>query len=203
MGHAKPSIQTIGSTWNRLVGKLLFRLRERTRTFFLRPIRLAYWSMQGTKIGKGTSFSSLHVTWPHQVQIGSACRIEHDVYFHFDGIYQSGPSIVIGDGCFIGAGCEFNISERIEVGHNCLIASGSRFVDHNHGMAQGIPMGEQPGPSSMISIGNDVWIGANAVILMGVRIGSGAVIGAGAVVTHPVPANAIVGGVPAKLIRYR
>ena len=52
-------------------------------------------------------------------------------------------------------------------------------------------------------IGNDVWIGANCVITAGVRIGTGAVIAAGAVVTKDVEPNSIVGGVPAKIIRYR
>jgi len=52
-------------------------------------------------------------------------------------------------------------------------------------------------------IGNDVWIGANAIILQGVTIGDGAVIAAGAVVTKDVPPYAIVGGVPAKVIKYR
>jgi acetyltransferase-like isoleucine patch superfamily enzyme len=52
-------------------------------------------------------------------------------------------------------------------------------------------------------IGNDVWIGANAVVRDGVKIGDGAIIGAGAVVTKDIPPYAIVGGVPAKLIRYR
>ncbi len=52
-------------------------------------------------------------------------------------------------------------------------------------------------------IGNDVWIGRNAVILSGVKIGNGAIIGAGAVVIKDVPDYAIVGGVPAKIIRYR
>ena len=57
--------------------------------------------------------------------------------------------------------------------------------------------------SKHTEIGNDVWIGTNAVILAGVKIGNGAIIGAGAVVTKDVPDYAIVGGVPAKLIRYR
>lgn len=54
-----------------------------------------------------------------------------------------------------------------------------------------------------IVIGNDVWIGANVVVLPGVKIGDGAVVAAGAVVTHDIESYAIVGGVPAKLIRYR
>lgn len=54
-----------------------------------------------------------------------------------------------------------------------------------------------------ITIGNDVWIGTRAIIMSGVNIGNGAVVGAGAIVTHDVPPYAIVAGVPAKVIRYR
>lgn len=183
--------------------KLLFRVREKLDTWIARPLRLTYWSLQGMKLGKGTSFSSLHVTWPHQVQVGSNCRIEHEVYFHFDGIYCPGPRIVIGNSCFIGSGCEFNITEGIEIGNHCLIASGCRFVDHNHAMEPGVAMCRQQTTSARISLGEDVWIGANAVILEGVTIGSGAVVAAGAVVTRPVAANAIVAGIPARLIRSR
>lgn len=57
--------------------------------------------------------------------------------------------------------------------------------------------------SKQTVIGNDVWIGANAVIQSGVRIGDGAIIGSGAVVTRDVPPYAIVGGVPARIIQYR
>lgn len=54
-----------------------------------------------------------------------------------------------------------------------------------------------------VTIGNDVWIGMRSIIMPGVNIGDGSVIGAGAVVTKDVPAYAIVGGVPAKVIKYR
>ncbi|ROS87707.1 MULTISPECIES: CatB-related O-acetyltransferase [Bacteroidales] len=54
-----------------------------------------------------------------------------------------------------------------------------------------------------VNIGNDVWIGANAMILGGITIGDGAIIGAGAVVTKDIPPYAIVGGIPARIIRYR
>jgi hypothetical protein len=63
-----------------------------------------------------------------------------------------------------------------------------------------IPNGGKP---AGITIGNDVWIGNGAMILPGVEIGDGAVVGAGAVVTKNVPPYAVVGGCPARLIRYR
>ncbi len=69
-----------------------------------------------------------------------------------------------------------------------------------YGLAQLQSYNEQVGATV---IGNDVWIGANAVIRRGVTVGDGAVIGAGAIVIEDVPAYAIVGGVPAKIIRYR
>ena len=56
---------------------------------------------------------------------------------------------------------------------------------------------------AQIEIGNDVWIGDSAIIMDGVKIGDGSIIAAGAVVTKDVPPYAIVGGVPAKIIRYR
>ena len=65
-------------------------------------------------------------------------------------------------------------------------ASKSYFQEHEH-----------------CNIGNDVWIGARAIVLDGISIGDGAIVGAGAVVTKDVPAYAIVGGIPAKILRYR
>lgn len=56
---------------------------------------------------------------------------------------------------------------------------------------------------SLVEIGNDVWIGAHVMIMPGVKVGDGAIIGAGAIVTKDVPAYAVVGGVPARVIKYR
>ena len=66
-----------------------------------------------------------------------------------------------------------------------------------------IPMNDQGSYVDPVMIGNDVWIGTRSIILPGVKIGNGVLIGAGAVVTKDVPDYAIVGGVPAKIIRYR
>lgn len=64
-------------------------------------------------------------------------------------------------------------------------------------------MGSQGSRVAKVVIGNDVWIGMRSIIMPGVKIGNGVVIGAGAVVTKDIPDYAVVGGVPAKIIRFR
>jgi hypothetical protein len=97
MPFEEATTATRDSRAKRVPRKLLFRLRERIAALIVAPARRTYWRLQDMQIGRGTSFSSLHVSWPHQVSVGSRCRIEHDVYFHFDGVYKPGPSILIGE----------------------------------------------------------------------------------------------------------
>ena len=86
----------------------------------------------------------------------------------------------------------------IEIGDNVLIGQQVVIATINHDLTPSIRANMFPAP---VKIGNSVWIGAHATILSGVTIGDNAVIAAGAVVTKDVPANAIVGGVPAKIIK--
>lgn len=181
--------------------KLVFHCLH--RVFAISVLRTAWWRLLGMSISSRTRIPKIHVTWPHQVSLGRRCRIEHGVYFHFDGIYKPGPSIIIGDQCFLGAGCEFNIRERLVVGDKCLLAAGARFVDHDHNISGTGAFPPMDGPQAPIVLHNHVWIGANAVILKGVEIGEGAVVAAGAVVTKKIPPNEIWGGVPAKKIGLR
>lgn len=183
--------------------KAFFKIRANFFTLVACPLRILYWRIQGMHLGHGTKIAKLQVTWPHQVALGRKCLIEHLVYFHYDGIYSDGPSIIIGDNCFVGCGCEFNISSYLRIGNNCLIASGTRFIDHNHGITVGALIGDQPRVSGAITVESDVWIGANCIILKGIHIGQGSIIGAGSVVTKSVPPYSIVAGVPARLIRRR
>ena len=182
-------------------GMFVFRFRMAGK--ILSMFRNLWYSLQGMEIGKGTSLPKIYVTWPHQISIGRNCNIEHSVYFKYDGIWKDGTSINIKDNVFIGSGCEFNIRKYIEIGDNSLIASGCRFIDHDHGTDRKVLMREQSGPEKEIVIGTDVWIGCNAVILKGVRIGDGAIIAAGAVVNKSIPAYEIWGGIPAKKIGER
>jgi acetyltransferase-like isoleucine patch superfamily enzyme len=161
-------------------------------------IRKSYLQMLGARIGRGTRVSRCRVSWPHQLMIGEKCILEQHIYFKFDWYWTPGPNIVIGNRVFIGRGVEFNIQAGIQIGDDCLIASGCVFVDHDHGMDLGQPMRSQPPKILPIEVGNNVWIGANAVLLKGINIGEGAVVGAGSVVTKSIPTNEIWCGNPAK-----
>ena len=157
------------------------------------------------QVGAGTLLPKVRVTWPHQVSLGANCTLEHDIYFKYDGIWAPGPSIILRDRVFVGFGCEFNVRRRLEIGSDCLIASGCKFIDHDHGSARGdIPMREQTGGAEAeIVLEEDVWLGVNVVVLKGARIGRGAIIAAGAVVTADVPAYEIWGGIPARKLSER
>ena len=167
---------------------------------FFRKLR---YSFLGLKIGRNSKISKIYITWPHQVKIGSDCNIEHGIFFKFDGIWKSGPSILIGNSVFIGCGCEFNIRKGISIGNDCLLASGCKFVDHDHGIATNQLMRLQGGAESAIIIGNNVWLGFNVLVLKGVHIGEGAIVAAGAVVTRSIPAGEIWAGIPAKKVGNR
>jgi acetyltransferase-like isoleucine patch superfamily enzyme len=109
-----------------------------------------------------------------------------------------GKNLTIGKRVFINSGCKFQdqggitIGDDVLIGHNVVIATLNHSFDPEH-------RGDlEPRP---VKIGNKVWIGANATILPGIKIGDGAIIAAGAVVTNDVAPLTVVGGVPAKLIK--
>lgn len=108
------------------------------------------------------------------------------------------------------------IGNYSELGTNCIIQSNTTIGDYvimgpdvkiytkNHGYHDILkPMALQPVISEYVKIGNDVWLGANVVITPGISIGNHVIVAAGAVVTKNVPDYAIIGGVPAKIIKYR
>jgi virginiamycin A acetyltransferase len=108
----------------------------------------------------------------------------------------------------------YHPNDRVLIGKFCSIADGVRFVfgGHETGRVSTFPFkavcfGDEPHADSIskgdIVIGNDVWLGFNAMILSGVKIGHGAIVAAGAVVSQDVPPYALVGGVPARVIKQR
>jgi len=96
-----------------------------------------------------------------------------------------------------------HLNNGITVGDGTRIASGATLYAFNHGLDPGRPLLGQPVTSRGIAVGGDVWIGANAGVTDGVRIGDHAVVAMGAVVTRDVPDWAMVGGVPARIIGDR
>lgn len=109
-----------------------------------------------------------------------------------------GKNITVGKHVFINSGCHFQDQGGIIIEDGALIGHGVTLATLNHGLKPEERHDLFPKP---IHIGKNVWIGANAVVLAGVTIGDNAVVAAGAVVTKDVPANAVVGGVPARMIK--
>lgn len=135
--------------------------------------------------------------------IGHRSKILEYVYIHISHALVGTPHIFIGADSAISRYSILACKERITIGRGVLIGPHVQIIDHDHGHTVGVPMREQIDWTAPITIGDDVWIGGGAKILKGVTIGNGAVIGANAVVCGDVEVNAIVGGIPAKCLKYR
>lgn len=132
-------------------------------------------------------------------EYGSNLNVEKGAYF------GNGKDIKVGQ--HVGFGKNFTMHNRVlTIADFLMMGEDVMFLGGGHGYDRlDVPMGEQGSKEKTpLTIADDVWIGARVIILPGCkRIGHGAVIGAGSVVTKDVPDYAIVGGNPAQLIRYR
>ena len=180
-----------------------FVFKRKLNFLFVRIWRNYWYAFLGMKIGKGTYLPKIVVNWPQKIQFGENCVLEKNIILKFDDIWSRGYSIVFGNNVFIGQGCEFNITGGLNVDDNCLIASGCKFIDHDHGIDGPALMRLQKLRVEPIFVGKGAWLGVNVVVLRGVSIGAGAVVGAGSVVTKSVGENEVWAGVPAKFIRKR
>lgn len=109
-----------------------------------------------------------------------------------------GKNITVGEGVFINACCHFQDHGGVTLGDGCQIGHNVVFATLNHDVNPAMRSYTYPAP---IVLGRKVWVGSNATILPGVTIGDNSIVAAGAVVTKDVPANTIVGGVPARRIK--
>lgn len=110
--------------------------------------------------------------------------------------------IEIGDFSELGTNCI--IQSNTIIGKNVIMGPDVKIYTKNHRFESlELPIQYQGHSEEKVVIGNDVWIGANSVILPGVTIGDHSIVAAGSVVTKDIPSFAIVGGVPAKIIKYR
>ena len=148
---------------------------------------------------------------------GEKCKVADSACILQPGLVSLGDNVVIYHGVYIqsnneeviiGSNTHFApyaiLYGPLEVGNNCAIAAHVVFASISNGYSQvDTPFVQQPAIKKKIIIEDNVWIGANAVIIQGVKIGTGSIIGAGAVVTKNVEPYSVMGGVPAKLIRKR
>jgi acyl-CoA synthetase (AMP-forming)/AMP-acid ligase II/acetyltransferase-like isoleucine patch superfamily enzyme len=112
-------------------------------------------------------------------------------------------AVEIGFGSEVGAGSIINSGGQTRIGEFCLIAGGVNINASRHGTAREAYVKAQAHTHGVVEIGNDVWIGSGASIVVDTRIGEGAIIGSNSLVHGEVPAFAICAGVPAEVIRYR
>ncbi|MFA5147182.1 MAG: acyltransferase [Candidatus Omnitrophota bacterium] len=163
-------------------------------------VRRIYWSRQFRSGSRFFILPGCLITSPGNIDVGEdavivdGCRL----YAH------DGGKIAIGDRVRINNNVQLNASNggEIVIGREAIIAPNVVIRASNHKYARkDMPIVKQGHEGRTIRIGDDVWIGANAVILPGVTIGNGAVIGAGAVVDDNVPAYALAAGVPARVIK--
>lgn len=128
---------------------------------------------------------------------GKNVNVESRVWF------GTGENIEIGNNS--GIGYKSEIQGPVKLGENVLMGPEVKIITWNHNFSDiSTPIIKQGvKPPEKVIIGDDVWIGTRVIILPGVQIGKGAIIGAGSVVTKDIPSYSIVGGVPAKIIRFR
>jgi acetyltransferase-like isoleucine patch superfamily enzyme len=140
------------------------------------------------QIGKGGRIQLGRWSW-----LGHGCKLRCH-----EGEISIGAKTVLGQECTISA------YQHVSIGRECVIADRVMLIDFDHGMVEvERPIRLQGIYKRDVHVGHNVWIGYGACILRGVTVGDNAVIGTNAVVTKDVPPNAIVAGVPARVVRMR
>ncbi|MFU8773828.1 MAG: DapH/DapD/GlmU-related protein [Anaerolineales bacterium] len=207
-------------------------LKYEVLTFFFSPVpgaigyllRKLFYPSLFEKMGKGTVISPyVMFRCPKRISLGHNVFIESNAVLDAKGkgsyinlgdtvligrntIFScSSANIIVGEDFSIGPNCNIRASiGPISIGSHVTIGSNTVIISGNPSYKRlDIPMKMQVGSTKGIEIGNDVWIGVSVSIVDGVKVGNGCVIGAGSVVIKEVPNNAIVAGVPAKIIGYR
>jgi acetyltransferase-like isoleucine patch superfamily enzyme len=168
-------------------------------------LRLAYWKLRlrrrlqldgpafigrGTKleVGRGATLRIGRWSW-----IGHGCKIR----VH-EGHCEIGAKTVMGQECTISA------FQHVSIGRECILADRVMLIDFDHGVVEvDRPIRAQGIYKRDVRVGHNVWVGYGACFLRGATVGDNCVIGTNTVITKDVPANAVVAGAPAKVLRMR
>jgi serine acetyltransferase len=173
----------------------LLALRYLRRRFFTRAGRR--WRTDGPLfLGRGLELQIAprgRVEFGRFVWLGDGTKIRCH-----EGVVEIGAKTVMGQECTISA------YRRVRIGEQCVIADRAMFIDFDHGVVEvERPIRKQGIYMRDVEVGSNVWIGYGACILRGVRVGDNSIVGTNSVVTRDVPANAVVAGIPARVIRMR
>jgi acetyltransferase-like isoleucine patch superfamily enzyme len=133
------------------------------------------------------------------VRLGRWSWIGHDTKIRaHEGEVEIGAKTVLGQECTI------SCFQRVSIGRECILADRVMLIDFDHGVVEvERPIRLQGIYKRDVRVGNNCWIGYGACILRGTTVGDNCVVGTSTVVTKDVPANAVVGGVPARVLRIR
>jgi acetyltransferase-like isoleucine patch superfamily enzyme len=163
----------------------------------------------------------LKLRWRRRLRTDGLCFVGPGVKFEIgrEAVVRLGRWSWIGHGCkvrvhegelsigaktVLGQECTISAFRHISIGRECIVADRVMMIDFDHGMVEvERPIREQGIYKRDVKIGHNVWIGYGACLLRGVHVGNNAVVGTSAVVTADVQDNAVVGGIPAKVIRMR
>jgi acetyltransferase-like isoleucine patch superfamily enzyme len=194
----------------RKILKIGYRTWRLLRAVAMAPVDFLYCRACGVRWRWGWYLNG----FPHfravggRIMIGERFRAHSRSKGNSIGVFQpvvltawgKGSEIILGDDVGM-SGCSLTAQRRIVIGNRVLVGVGALIVDTDaHPLTPEDRAAQRPAAAAPIEIGDDVFIGARAIVLKGVKIGTGAVVGAGAVVSKDVPARAIVAGNPARVV---
>lgn len=178
-------------------------LAKMNPTGFVEPT--AQFSHNDLRLGKHCFIGDRVVI--HQRQGGRFVLLGDHVCLYKDTIIETGLGGYVGieERASLHPSCYLSAFEApIIIGRGVMLAPFCVLYSHSHGLEKDIPIREQPlNTNGPIIIEDEAWLGARVTVLSGVRVGKGAAVGAGSVVTKDIPDNAIAAGNPAQVIRYR
>jgi serine acetyltransferase len=173
------------------------------RVFFCQPLFAAYCRRHGRGVRTGSFLP--WVQGKGDIILGNDVTVDGECTITFAARFSDRPTLVVGDGTWLGHDLDFTIGRRITIGNDCNISGASRIFDSpGHPLDAKERRAHLPPPAEKVrpvTIGNDVWIAKHCLIFPGVSIGDGAIVAAGSVVRADVRPYTLVAGNPAQEIR--